>query len=215
MAQNVGEGVLDKVKRTFLRMASPFDIDVSRLDPLVTMNNPPMMARRDAAYDRAAKLLRDNVFSKSEAERSGLYLDILKLMDIAMENTKLILLPAKKGQKTAEQEPMLDYLRLLRDTVSAAKTLVFHELLLSSGEKQLSAFLGPQIIEQFHGADDIFSDSEMNIYHCVIELLDSAEPAVLRYREHRRRAFDKSDLDRYNKAFAEFETLYEKFGKPQ
>jgi len=212
MAQNAGEGVLDKVKRTFLRMTSPFDPDITKLDPLVTMNNPPMMARRDAAYDRAAKLLRDNIFSKTEPERDAIYADIMKLLDVAMENTKLILAPAKKGQKAPEQEPMFDYLKLLRDTVSAAKTLVSHEILLSAGEKEMSTFLGAQVIEMFHGADDIFSDSEMNIYHCVIELLDTAEPAILRYREHRKRAFDKSDLDRYNKAFGEFETLYGKFG---
>lgn len=209
------EGVLDKVKKTFLRMASPFDSDASKLDPLVSMNYPPMMARRDSSYDRAVKLLRDNVFSRTESERLELYSAILMLLNVAMENTRVILAPAKKGMKVPDREPMLDYLKLLCDTVGAARTLVSHELMLSSNERQMGAFLGAQVIQQFHSTDEIFSDSEMNIYHCVIELVDSAESALLRYREHRKRAFDKADLDRYNKAFAEFEILYGKAGKFQ
>ena len=132
-----------------------------------------------------------------------------------MENTRIILAPAKKGMKTPDREPMLDYLKLLRNTVAAAKTLVSHELDLSKNEKEMGSFLGSQVIQLFHSADDIFSDSEMNIYHCVIELIESAEPAILRYREHRKRAFDKIDLDRYCKAFVEFEILYSKLGRLQ
>jgi hypothetical protein len=210
MAQS--EGVFDKVKRSFLRMASPFDAGGAKLDHLVSMNYPPMMARRDAAYDRASKILHDNIFSHTEPERLFLYSAIIKLLDDAMDNTRIILAPVKRGLKTPDREPLLDYLKLLRDTVSAACTLVSHELLLSENEREMGAFLGSQILEQFHASDEIFSDSEMNIYHCVIELIDSAEPAIMRYREHRKRAFDKGDLDRYSKAFSEFETLYSKSG---
>ena len=209
------EGVFDKVKKTFMRMASPFDSDTAKLDPLVSMNYPPMMARRDAAYDRAVKLLRDNIFSRSESERNELYASILMLLNLAMENTRIILAPSKKGMKVPDREPMLDYLKLLCDTVGTANTLVSHELMLSANERQMGAFLGAQIVQQFHSTDDIFSDSEMNIYHCVIELIDSAEPALMRYREHRKRAFEKADLDRYTKALAEFEIVYSKVGKFQ
>ena len=209
------EGVLDKVKRTFMRMTSPFDADLSKLDPLVTMNYSPMMARRDVSYDRASRLLRNNIFARTEIERYELYSAILMLLDVSMENTRIILSPTKRGKKAPDREPMFDYLKLLRDTVGAARTLVSHELMLSANEREMGAFLGAQVIQQFHSADDIFSDSEMNIYHCVIELIDSAEPAILRYREHRKRAFDKGDLDRYAKAAAEFEVLYAKAGKLQ
>ncbi len=213
MPQN--EGVLDKVKRTFLRMTSPFDVDLSKLDPLVSMNYPPMMARRDASYDRAVSLLRGSVFSRTESERRSIYTAAGELLDDAILNTKIILAPLKRGMKAPEKEPMFDYLKLLRDTVESAKTLASHQVLLSSNEKELSSFLGPKMIESFHSSEDIFSDSEMNIYHCLLELIEGAEAAILRYREHRKRAFDKSDLERYCKAFSEFSSFYSKTGKLQ
>lgn len=212
MAQNGGEGVLDKVKRTFQRMTS-FEPEGPRLDPIVTMNNPPMMARRDATYDRAVTLIRNNLFSMSEGDRGKTYSAILELLEVSIANTRIILSHNRKGQKSQEQEPMLDYLTLLRDSVMAANTLVSHEIMLTEDEREMSAFLGSTIIEQFRAADDIFADSEMNIYHCVIELIDTAQPAISRYRDHRKRSFQKIDLDRYNKAFAEFETVYSKLGR--
>jgi hypothetical protein len=144
------------------------------------MNIPPMMARRDAAYDVSKYLLRDHLFSYPEEGRSEIYEYVLKLLDVAIENTA---------------------------------TMVKHELIMFEDESKLTEFMGSDISNQFRSTDEIFSNSEMNIYHCISELVDIAEPTMEKYREYWKKAFPKTELNRYRKAFAEFESLYGEYKK--
>ena len=213
MAQN--EGVFDKVKRTFLRMASSFESEAPRIDPLTLINIPPTMARRDAAYDRASKLLRDNLFARGDRERNIIYKDSLELLDIAIESSSFIQAPVKRGVKSLDKEQLLVYLKMLRKSVCIAQSLAEQQMQIASGERDLCAFLGSQASGQFHSADEIYADSEMNVYHSIVEFLEAAEPALLRNREQCKRAFEKTELDRYAKSLCESETFYSKYGMIQ
>ena len=204
-------GVLEKVKKTFQKMTVGVD-DAPAFDYLVTMNLPPCAARRDAAYARAVEILRrQDLFSLSEEERSQLYASALRLLSITVDSTKQILHSSPgNGKGGGYTGPFLQYLTLILDTVHAASSLVKHELILYQEEKGLADFLGSEISSQFRSEEEIFNESEMNVYHCVIELINIAEPAIARYQEHRKKLFSKSDLERYNKALAEFQLLYSK-----
>lgn len=190
--------------------------ETSPPNPLVVMNIPPLMARRDAAYDRAIHLLREHIFSLPEEERRSVYATVLELLEVAIDATKSIPRSKKsRGKQTSEPGPILQYLSLLNDTIQAALALVKHELILFKEEKALSNFIGSEISSQFISTEEIFSNSEMNIYHCISDLIDMAEPAIARNREYRKKSFTKNELDRYNKALNEFTSLYCKFGEEQ
>ena len=204
-------GVLDRVKETFQKMTFG-EVDPSSLHHLAMMNVPAMMARRDAAYARVVHLLREHLFGFTEKNRCQIYDGVLELLDVAIDITDTII-PVSKSQKKDQPNAILQYLVLLKDTVNAAAGLVRHEIILYKEEHDLSNFIGSEIANQFQSADEVFSDSEMNIFRCISELVEIAEPAMNRARENRKRSFSKNDLDRYNKALEEFQGLYNQSGE--
>lgn len=181
-------------------------------DHLITMNVPVMMARRDAAYDRAVYLLKKPLFSFPEKTRSELYGCILKLLNIAIEAERSISLPYESTGKQAV-DPINQYLVLLIDTVQAAFALVNHELILFQEKKDLSNFIGKKVTMQMRDTDEIFCNSEMDIYHCINELIELSEAAITKYRETHKRTFSKENRDRYEKALKESTELYGKIGE--
>ena len=201
--------MLSTVKKTLQKMTlTPDDNQASEHD-LATMNVPPLMARRDAAYDRAIELLEQNMFSHTEEERRVIYEGVIELLNVSIDNTKAIINPTKTKDTFGA---MLQYLILLNDTVRSANVLVKHELIMLREERDISNFIGKKAQSQFRAADKIFSNSEMNIFHSITELIDIAAPAIKKYRSFRLRTFGKNNLDRYNKALNEFKLLYRKTG---
>jgi len=175
---------------------------------LTGMNAPALTARHDAAYDRAISLFIDNLFSHADEQRSRIYKYILKLLETAIQAKKSI--SATSSDNTAEN-PIVQYLLLLKDTIQAAYALVTHEMILFQEEKQLSNFIGSEISSQFRSTDEIFANSELNICHSTNELIEMAEPTMRRHRERIMKSFQPEDLLRYNKSFSEFSQLYKKF----
>jgi hypothetical protein len=200
-------GVFNTVRDTIQKLAFGED-DSSPLDnELISMNIAPIMGRRDAAYDRAVHLLRDHLFSYSEEGRSQIYTSVIELLNISIEMSKLIA-GSTKTRKDNILGPFIQYLQLLNDTVKASASMVRHEIILFAEERDLSDFLGREISSQFRSTDEIFSNSEMSIYQCISELVDIADPAILRYREFRRKSFSKNNLTRYEKSLSEYSRVY-------
>lgn len=213
--QTVNRNVFDKVRKTFQKIAlSAVSEDQQNLSNLVLMNTPPLAARRDSAYNRAIELLRQHIFAMPEQSRSLIYEAILKLLEEAVDATRAITLSPLAGKEPkVGPGPMLQYLLLLKHTLTAASALVHHELILFQDEKSLTSFIGSEISSQFISTEEIFSNSEMNVYHSINDLVDLAEPAIKRHREQRKRSFSKADLARYHKSLAEFQTLHNKIGR--
>ena len=182
-------------------------------DHLTYMNIPALVARQDAAYEKAVALLGGDLFSMSEQSRCEIYGSVLKLLDIALQSSFAIpSLPHQQEKGERQSNPIHQYLMLLKDTVQAAYALVTHEMILFQEEKQLSDFIGNEVSTQFRSTDEIFSDSEMNISHCVNDLIEMAQPAIARHKERTQKAFQKSDIERYEKSFKEFSALYKAIG---
>ncbi len=173
---------------------------------LAGLNAPALTARHDAAYDRAVKLFVDNLFSYTEEQRSKIYKYILKLLETAIQSKSSIPIDNNNNEN-----PIIQYLLLLKDTIQAAYALVTHEMILFQEEKQLSNFIGSEISSQFRTTDEIFANSELNIYHSTNELIEMAEPAMHRHRERIIKSFRPEDLVRYKKSLSEFSKLYENF----
>jgi hypothetical protein len=207
------KSVFHQVRDAFskLGLASP-SAAVSRQISLIRMNLPANTARRDCAYDRATHLLREHLFSLPEKERCRIYRTILDLLQTTIDLSLNIAI-IEKPDTSPEQDPLVQYLNILRSTVNAAFAMVRHELELIQDENALASFIGAEASSHFVTTEEICNTSEMNIFQTISELLDAADQAVRRNREQCRRAFDKNDSKRYSKALAEFTLAYDRLGK--
>jgi len=199
--------VLAKVKKTIRQMA-PVKHRHQNADYLVLMNIPPLMGRRDAAYDRAEQLLGDNLLSHHDQERKEIYLKAVAMLEITIRDTEAIVTALYQDDKGFKETKFLRYLVVLKNTVQAANDLVEHELSLFKEEDMLSEFIGNDISGQLRKTDEIFSESEMSIAQCVAELQTISRAQITRYREYSKKSFSRRNLERYNKAFSEFSRIY-------
>ncbi len=210
MKPRFNTGMINRVRKTFKKMTFGSDTAPKR-ETLVTINLAPLMARRDAAYERALELISDDLFSHSDEKRSEIYQSIASLLEIAIEASKITSKPTRHSENP-EERAILQYLLLLNDTVQAAARLAKHEVILYEDENALSDFIGEEITSQFRSADEVFSDSEMNVFHCIQDLIEIANISVKRNREYGKKNFSKPEQARYDKAYMEFEDLYSKTG---
>ncbi|MFA6104886.1 MAG: hypothetical protein WCV67_20995 [Victivallaceae bacterium] len=199
--------VLAKVKKTIRQMA-PSRPRRQSADYLVLMNIPPLMGRRDAAYDRAEQLLNNNLFANRDQERKEIYLKAVSMLEIAIRDTEAIVTALYQDDKGFKETKFLRYLAVLKNTVQAANDLVEHELSLFKEEDMLSEFIGNDITGQLRKTDEIFGESEMSIAQCVSELQTISRSQITRYREYSKKSFSRHNLERYSKAFNEFSRIY-------
>lgn len=202
--------VIETVRKTFRKMAFSSS-EINKKSYLVMMNIPAQMARRDAAYDMAVRLIREHLFAYSEEKRSEIYSTILRLLGEVISLTEIITFKKSGEKNEGTSEGVYDYFVILNETVTAASSLVRHELAIYQDEGKLSEMLGADLSSQVRATDEVFSNSEMNIYQCIIELADLAEPIVKKYREYWKKSFSKTNQTRYVKSFSEFEAIYASF----
>ena len=117
MSINLPNEIISRVKRTwdFLRPAVPQHKPLRSADPLIKMNLPPLMGRRDAAYDCAAKLFSDDLFAREEAERSRIYTIGNGLMQRAAEDTRAILRMLSSPDTESRERGILHFVLLIRN----------------------------------------------------------------------------------------------------
>lgn len=199
--------VLSKVKKTFQHIIHSGKHHRGP-DYLVIMNIPPLMGRRDAAYDHSEKILTGNLARLVDQERKDLYHQAINTLEIAIHDTDRIVSALYQDNKTGKEANFLRYLLVLKNTVQAASELVEHELALFKAEDNLNEFIGGKISGQLHKTDEIFSESESSIAQCVSQLIDISRMQIIRYRDHSRRSFSRHDLERYEKSFNAFSKIY-------
>lgn len=201
-------GVLRRVRNTFHKMAFSYHGGISSSPhPMTTLNVAPQTGRRDAALEQALILLKVKMFSYSEADRSQIYHNILELLEECIRTSKHIC-NISSGHKLENEESLMRYLILLNDTVQAAATMLFQQQSIIDDESSVNDFIGTDMSSQFQRADEILANSEMNLYHCINEMLEISLPRIMQYREYCTKILPRKDFKRYEKAFAEFQLLY-------
>jgi hypothetical protein len=200
-------GVLGKVTGVLKRMAFS---DASELpdNHLLVMNLPPLIARRDAAYARAVELLQSQVFSLSDEDRCYLYEIILELLEITIEITER-LIPIRQGK--VQVPPILEYLSLLKKIIEMTSSFADYSTLILKEEDNLRKFLGTRLSGQFYETEQIISDSEVNIYQNITELITVAAPAMERIQLQNKRTFTKVLLERYQRSLEEHQKYFNTF----
>jgi hypothetical protein len=191
--------VMNKVKNTFHKLVPARDRKEAP-NFLVVMNVAPFMGRRDAAYDRVAEMLREDIFVSSDAERIKTYNSVIELLDSTIESTEAII-SSTRDIKNEGENRLLQYFTLLREMVRAASALVEHELTLFKREDKMAELLGRETTARFRKIDEVFSESEMNIFQCISDILEMGNGPLERYREFSLKTLPKQNLDRSEKYY--------------
>ena len=204
-------GMIDKVKRSFLRMTSPFEFGSSRRSgSLASINFPPEMAQRDAAYTCALKLLRVNLFSHSDKERRNIYSLAETLIGISLEKAERIHRAARNERRSLEYPEMIKFISLVRNLLGTLGDLADYQYYIDQSGDEMTAFFGNKVVSNFKISDGTFSNSEIGIYNLLTGMLDDAEATVLTSQAQTRKLLTKTELERYEKAYAVYLSIFEK-----
>jgi len=167
---------------------------------LIEINLPVFTARRDAAHKNVLDILRHKMLSSSKEMREVLYSLCVKFLDDAIECTR--------RSQVQSDSAVLHYFNLLQDTISASMALVHHEMTVGKEREEFSEMLNEYVVSQLETANEVFSDSEMNILDCIDDLLKFGEPILGQDSEDRRKSFEKDDKRRYQLAYKEYSKYY-------
>ena len=112
-----------------------------RANTLGKMNLPPLMGRRDAAYDEAAKMLVGDLFAFGEEERRRRYRRIGTLLRCAEADTTAILELLSSPDTTVRERKLGAFFNMLAKTVTALEWFIeLESTVFSDGDEQLRDF---------------------------------------------------------------------------
>ena len=203
--QHKDDYMMDKAKRSFLRMVSPDEFGSAaskhRNSPAL-VNVPPEIARRDAAYLRAVELVKTAFSAPDEHKRRMIYLLAESLLEFAVNRTEKLY--QISGSLTAK-EPLEDlnflkYLRLLRQMVGTLGDLTEFQQFVKGEDVQIAEILALLGIPS--GNTSSFSSSEVAIYHFLKLLLAKSVGPFEINRARTRNMLSKSAVERYDRSFA-------------
>lgn len=202
--QHSDDYMVDKAKRSFLRMVSPDEFGSAAAkhhgSPAL-VNLAPELARRDAAYLRAVELVKTAFSAQEEQKRRMIYLLAESFLEFAVNRTEQLY--QISGSLTAK-EPLEDlnflkYLRLLRQMVGTLGDLTEFQQFVNGEDIQIAEILALLGIPS--GNTSSFSTSEVAIYHFLKLLLNQAVGPFEINRSRTRKMLSKSDLERYDRSF--------------
>ncbi|MCF6176221.1 MAG: hypothetical protein L3J71_10695 [Victivallaceae bacterium] len=199
-------GVIKKVKRAFHRI-TPSRSRREGSSFLIVMNVPPLMGRRDSACQCMIDLLRTDIFSLSEAERSTLYKNALELIDIILKST-VDISAATRDLKNEREKRLFKYFSLLLELVQAALALVEPAIILQNDEASIQGVLGGSDSTQLRQLEEVLSESEINIIQSLNDFIASSQAQLIIDREISMRSLPRQNQERYSKSFEEFKRRY-------
>ena len=199
----------NRVKKTFEKIVSPTAQNAGQSDFLVKMNLPPLMGRRDAAYDRAGELIAEDLFSRDEEFRGRSYRQLLVLFDSAIRDTRSILITLSSPDTESREHQLLTLLTALRSAAESLTRLISDQHGLLSGSPASSSLLyKSQQPEQFDRDERLLNECEINLVHRIRRHFSYANAKIVRYREYTGKSFSKAYADRYRRAFEEYSRYY-------
>jgi len=170
-------------------------------DTLVEVNRAFFTARRSAAHGQVVTILRQELLAATKERRAELYRICLNSLADAVTATE--------RSQIQQDSPVLHYLRLLRETVSANLALVEHEMSLINEAAAFSRTVGADTIAELVAAGDVFSRSEMSILDCIEGLLKFGEQVMARDTADRLPLLDADETRRYELALRKYREFYQ------
>ncbi len=210
-SMKINAGLLEKVKRKFLRMKSPLEFGggTHRFNTLSVMNIPPEMAHRDAAYEQLELLFNGSRFDSSSENREKFYTRLNELLEIALEKTEFIHNASSSQKCQLGSEEMLLYLRLMQKNLVALQEIAASQSLIRQNSSTFEEMLENPSAAAFLPLEKTLFTTEVSLYSAVKETLSAVSRQLSVFQSQRRKQmFTKSDSERYATAHEEYTRLY-------
>ena len=217
-----GSQRLEKVRRNMLRMTSPAgfgDDGAKEFGSLSAINVPPWLARADAAYDRAVRLIQDSTPPGSSAPAPTIRLEYWRTVRTLLEESEENLASIHHVFEKAEEIPLdvsvyLAFVRFLLRLVMQIAMAARSGVELAADARSFPSPLFPaRFQDTLTDAEAVFTASEGRIRQFAIDSLALTSSAVDRIRSDCRKALPKVAKERYDRAFAAFTDHFSHFGE--
>ncbi|MBS1370644.1 MAG: hypothetical protein HPZ91_11885 [Lentisphaeria bacterium] len=209
---NLHNELLNRVKRTWemIRPAAPAHRPPRNADHLIKMNLPPLLGRRDAAYDHASRLIDDQeLFARDEAWRQKHYETISGLLEIAADDTKSILLTLSSPDTASREKGLYDLILLLQNIVRMLGDFTkLGGAVLSDENPTLKHFGIRHTDNERLRGERIVSEVEISTVNQLRVYCTRALPKITRYREYTAKSFSKPYASRYHKAYDAYSEIF-------
>jgi len=217
-ANGSGSKRLEKVRRNMLRMTSPDgfgdDNAAKAFGSLSAINVPPWLARADAAYDRAVRLVQSSAPPSSSGAAPGVRLGYWRNVHALLQEAEENLASIHHVFENAEEIPLdvsvyLAFVRFLIRIVTQIEMAAGSGVELAADARSFPSPLFPERFQvTLADAGEIFMASEERIRKFVVESLEIASPAVDAIRADSLKAMPKVAKERYERAFEAFTTHF-------
>ena len=206
--------LLAKVKNAILSMTSPsgYGADVKLFRSIHTVNIPPMMARADAAYERACAVLKTNILAQEDHIRMNVYRDLAVLFRTASENVKTSMTRARRAGKTLPLPELGIYYGFLCETSELLYQACLHQTKIASADPKLKDMLGRTLLSAAQSPDEILEDNELRLVHALSDFIAANDPLCGRMRVKFKHLLPKPEAERYQRSYSEYTACYRTFG---
>lgn len=209
---NLHNELLNRVKRTWelIRPTAPVHRPPRNADQLIKLNLPPLLGRRDAAYDHASRLIEDQeLFAHDEIWRQKHYETISGLLEIAADDTNSILLTLSSPDTALRERGIRDLIELLQDLVRGLGNFTRLSNAVLDAENPTLKHFGIRYTdtERLRG-EQVLSEVEISTVNQLRIFCMHALPKIRRYREYTAKSFSKPYASRYHKAYEAYSEIF-------
>ena len=127
-----------------------------------------------------------------------------------LEKAEKIYRAGRNERRPLEYLEMIRFMTLVRNLLGTLSDLADYQYYIDQSEDGIAGFFGNKVINNFKISDGTFSNSEIGIYNLLIGMLDDAESTILASQAQTRKLLTKSEMERYEKAYAAYLSIFEK-----
>ncbi len=221
-AKSSGSQRLEKVRRNMLRMTSPDgfgDDSAKEFGSLSAINVPPWLARADASFDRAVRLIQDSTPPGSSVPASMVRLEYWRTVRTLLQESEENLASIHHVFEKAEEIPLdvsvyLAFVRFLLRLVMQIAMAARSGVELAADARWFPSPLFPaQFQDTLSDAEAVFTASEGRIRQFALDSLALASPALDKIRSDCKKALPKIAKERYERAIEAFTEHFSHFGE--
>ena len=223
-AKGSGSQRLEKVRRNMLRMTSPAgfgDDGAKEFGSLSAINVPPWLARADAAYSRAVRLIQVSAPPGECAPAPEVRLEYWRVVRTLLQESEENLASIHHVFEKAEEVPLdvsvyLAFVRFLIRLVMQIAMAARSGVELAADALSFPSPLFPaQLQDTLADAEAVFAASEERIRKFALDSLELASPAVDRIRSDCRKSLPKVAKERYERALTAFTEHFAQIGEDE
>ena len=187
----------------------PAAAEPRRIDHLVKMNLPPLMGRRDAAYDRVAELLNLDLFAADQERRLEFYEVSAELMRRAGADTRSLLVMISSRDTAVRERNMLGYLTMVENSVKVLQSFIeLENRAIRNDNPNLHEFIESDSRVELVRNEQMLTETEITLVNQLRAILERSGPKLMRYRGYAIKNFSRENAERYNNAYRTYSEVY-------